>query len=470
MRTGSLGVTLRSAGCHVGWAFAWRSAAHGAGADGSDAPKLNAVGEVRTGLPAAWPARLDAAVRGHPWATDTLLALVLAATVGAVSLSSLDGLLLPGWARIGLVLSLVVLHGCVAIRRQWPAPAFALASLAMLTVVALPSARTTVAATGESLQVPLLFVPSCLLYALMLAAVSARGRREALIALAVGSAGVALSGVRLADSPVAGLTSSAWGLAFVLVALLAIVLAACAFGQLLAARANAVRVERTHAVEYAVANERAAIAREMHDVAAHSLAVIVRQAEAGGYVASTAPERAAEALRVVADTGREALVDMRGVLATLRAPAEQRPAELGDAAPRTGSVRGLAAVPDLLAGVRRAGLTVQVDRTGEEVALPTAADLAAYRVLQESLTNCLKHAGPGTRVAVRLDWTGAALIIDVRDDGGGGAPAVPGAGLGLAGLNERLATVRGELSAGPDAAGGFAVRARIPYRPEEDDG
>ncbi|MGH3095247.1 MAG: sensor histidine kinase [Streptosporangiales bacterium] len=428
------------------------------------------MSEARTGPPAAWPTQLDAAVRRRPWVPDTLLALVLAASVGAVSLSSLNDLLMPGWAWFGLVLSLGVLHGCVAIRRQWPVPAFALASLAMLTVVALPSARTTVAATGESMQVPLLFVPSCLMYALMLTAVSARGRREALLALAVGSVGVALSGVRLAGSPVAGLTSSAWGLAFVLVALIAIVLAACVFGQLLAARANAARVERTHAVEHAVASERAAIAREMHDVVAHSLAVIVRQADAGGYVANTAPERAAEALRVVADTGREALVDMRGVLATLRAPAERQPVELGDALPQAGSVRGLAAVPDLLAGMRRVGLSVRVDRAGEEVALPTAADLAAYRVLQESLTNCLKHASPGTRVAVRLEWTGAELLIDVRDDGGGGGPAVPGSGLGLTGLHERLATVRGELSAGPDAAGGFAVRARIPYEPGEDDG
>lgn len=428
------------------------------------------MSEAPTGPPAAWSARLNAAARGRPWAPDTLLALFLAATLGAISLSSMSDLLMPGWVRVGVVLSLAVLHGCVAIRRQWPVPAFALASLAMLTVVALPSARTSLAATGGPGQVPLLFVPSCLLYALMLAAVSARGRREALLAVAVGAVGIALSGVQLARSPVEGLTSSAWSLAFVLVALMGIVLASCATGQLLGARANATRAERTRAVEHAVANERAAIAREMHDVVAHSLAVIVRQAEAGSYVAAGAPERAAEALRVVADTGREALVDMRGVLDTLRAPAERQPAELVAPDGGTGGVRGLAALPDLLAGVRQAGLTVRVDRTGEEVPLPTAADLAAFRLLQESLTNCLKHSGAGTAVTVRFEWTGAELVIEVRDNGGGGGPAVPGSGLGLAGLHERLATVRGELHAGPDLVGGFAVRARIPYHPGEDDG
>ncbi|MGH3502487.1 MAG: sensor histidine kinase, partial [Nocardioidaceae bacterium] len=90
--------------------------------------------------------------------------------------------------------------------------------------------------------------------------------------------------------------------------------------------------------------------------------------------------------------------------------------------------------------------------------------------LQESLTNCLKHAGAGTRVTVRLDWTQEELIIEVRDDGGGGGVAVPGSGQGLAGLHERLATVRGNLTAGPDPDGGFTVRARIPYRPGGEDG
>lgn len=428
--------------------------------------RLGLVTEAHTDSAATWPTRLDAAVRRRPWVPDTVLALVLTASVGAVTLSSIGDFAMPGWVRLGLVLSLAVLHGSVAIRRQWPVPAFTLASLAMLTVVALPNARTTLAGTGESTQVPLLFLPSYLLYALMLAAASARGRREALLALSVGTVGVALSGVRLASSSVQGLTSSGWSLTFVLVALLAIVVAACAFGQLLAARANAVRAERTRAVDHAVASERATIAREMHDVVAHSLAVIVRQAEAGSYVAAAAPEKAAETLQVVADTGRDALEDMRGVLATLRSSA----APADTAGDGTGSVRGLAAVPDLLAGVRRAGLTVSVDEVGEAVTLPTAADLAAYRVLQESLTNCLKHAGAGTRVGVRLHWTRVELIIEVRDDGGGGGAAVPGSRHGLAGLHERLATVRGDLTAGPDPAGGFTVRARIPYRPGGADG
>ena len=430
------------------------------------AGQADAVGEVRAGKPVPWLGRLDASARRRPWAVDTVLALVLLASLGAVSLSGIDGLMMPGWVRGALVTALVVLHCCVAVRRQWPVLAFAAASLAMLVIVVLPSARTTLAATGQQTQVPLRFIPSCLLYALMLASVSARcSRREAALALAVGAAGVGVSAARLAASPVAGLTSSPWGLAFVLVALAAMVAAAWGIGRLVAARAVMALSERAHLVERAVAAERAAMSREMHDVVAHSLAVIVRQAEAGSYVAASAPDKAAETLQVIADTGRDALADMRGVLKLLATPADRQRG--GDAAgtpgPATsgGGIRGLAAVPDLLAAMRRAGLTVDLDQAGTQVPLPSAIDLAAYRVLQESLTNSLKHSGAGTRAAARLEWSARQLVIEVADDGAGGGQVVPGSGLGLPGLRERLRAVHGDLDAGPRAGGGFAVRARI---------
>jgi signal transduction histidine kinase len=204
-----------------------------------------------------------------------------------------------------------------------------------------------------------------------------------------------------------------------------------------------------------VLDERARIAREMHDVVAHSLSVIVSQAQGGAYVAGSQPERAARALETIAETGREALADMRGLLGVLRADPDAAAPAPEDPQP------GLADLPELVARVRAAGLPVELTETGTPRRLGAATGLAAYRLVQESLTNTLKHGGPAARAEVRLQWTDEELAVTVTDDGDG--PASTGAGgQGLVGMRERAAVVGGRAEAGPRPGGGFAVTARFP--------
>jgi signal transduction histidine kinase len=223
-----------------------------------------------------------------------------------------------------------------------------------------------------------------------------------------------------------------------------------------AARAEADREERARA---AVREERTRIAHEMHDVVAHSLAVIVSQAQGGRYVARSDPERAGAVLATIAETGRQALADMRGLLDVLRPDA-----------PATGDERSswtpqptLAELPELLERVRDAGLPVMFRESGAARPLGPAAELAIYRLVQEALTNVLKHAGSGAEATVRLDWGEQGLTVDVRDTGNGGVPSA-GDGHGLIGMRERLASVGGSVTAGPLPEGGFKVEARLPWR------
>lgn len=415
---------------------------------------------------AALISRADRTVRRRPGTADALLALVLLVTLGALSLSGLADLHQPAWARAVLLAALAMLHLSVVGRRQWPRVAFGAASLAMLAVVALPDAHGALGPGGRLVTVPLLVVPSCLVYAVLLTTVSARSARpEALLALGIGLLGVALAAIRVLRSGLFALSSSPWTSALVVLGLVAMVATAWLLGLLITAIAAARASDRAHAVSMARAAERAEIAREVHDIVAHSLAVIVRQAEAGSYVAQSDPDQAARALQVVADTGRDALHDMRGMLTTLRTT--EPSTRDGTASESVAGTRGLAEVDDLLAAARAGGLTVEHSRTGDTEPLAAAADLAAYRVLQESLTNAIKHAGPGSRVSITQRWLPDRLELVIHDDGTGAAAARPmaGAGAGLAGLRERLLVVRGTLEAGPDQDGGFVVRAVIPSGP-----
>lgn len=223
-------------------------------------------------------------------------------------------------------------------------------------------------------------------------------------------------------------------------------------------------------------DERARIAREMHDVVAHSLSVIVSQAQGGAYVAASRPERAVLALETIAETGREALADMRGLLGVLRAdgtgPAGPYPATPAGPDPATpaaaarpaapaGPQPALADLPDLIGRVRAAGVPVELGGSGTPRRLGPATALAVYRLVQESLTNTLKHAGPDARADVRLVWTEEELTVTVTDDGYGQTPG-PGGGQGLAGMRERAAVVGGQVSAGPRPGRGFAVEAHFP--------
>jgi signal transduction histidine kinase len=201
--------------------------------------------------------------------------------------------------------------------------------------------------------------------------------------------------------------------------------------------------------EQAAAAERTRIARELHDIVAHHLSVIVLQA--GGARASGKP--AGATLEKIENSARQALSETRRVLGVLRDPDEET-----GFAPQP----GIGDLDALAASVRAAGLPVNLVISGDGAAPPATVDVSAYRIVQEALTNVLKHAGPA-RADVMIGCTGEAVTIEVTDNGiGQTSPPTPAAGHGLAGMRERAAAFGGELAAGPRPGGGFAVRARLP--------
>jgi signal transduction histidine kinase len=221
---------------------------------------------------------------------------------------------------------------------------------------------------------------------------------------------------------------------------------------------RAVRLERErHALaRAAVAEERARIAREMHDVVAHTVSVMVAQADGAGVAVRDAPDKAEAALDVIADAGREALAELRRLLGVLREGAENG----------TAPQPGLADVETLLASVRASGLPVRYVQQGLVVGElePTLA-LAAYRIVQESLTNTLKHAGPSTPTEVRFRHSPQSVEVEIVDQGTAaeGTPVKDG-GHGLSGMRERVALFAGQLTAGPTPTGGWRVHAVLPIR------
>ncbi len=199
--------------------------------------------------------------------------------------------------------------------------------------------------------------------------------------------------------------------------------------------------------------ERLRIARELHDVVAHTMATINVQAGVAAHVLPTRPEAVAESLQAIKAASKDGLRELRAILNVLR--------QADDADP-TQPAPGTAQLGTLIDGARRSGLDTTLTVTGEPVPLPAAVDLAAYRIVQESLTNTIRHAGPAT-AAVSLGYDPGELRIEVIDTGHGPAPAAGrNGGHGLAGMRERAATVGGTLETGPGAAGGYRVAARLP--------
>ncbi|MGI3786442.1 MAG: sensor histidine kinase [Janthinobacterium lividum] len=225
-----------------------------------------------------------------------------------------------------------------------------------------------------------------------------------------------------------------------------------------AERVRLLESEQEQRARAATVDERNRIARELHDIVAHSLSVIVVQAEGGRAVAARHPERAGEVLGTIAETGREALTETRRILGVLREGREDAGAEYG---PQP----GLADIADL---VRRTSERAELTTFGAPPPLAPAVGLTAYRVVQESLTNVLKHAGPQARARVVLACTADAVEIEITDDGEGTDTVPDGHGHGLRGMAERVSLHDGELTAGPGPAGGFVVRARIPYERQAD--
>jgi signal transduction histidine kinase len=214
------------------------------------------------------------------------------------------------------------------------------------------------------------------------------------------------------------------------------------------------RIAIDQASRRAVGDEQARIARELHDVLAHSVSVIVVQASAADDVFDERPDQARAALRSIESAGREALAELRRLLAAVRPEDEGGPAH-----PQP----GLDQLGELAAPLRAAGLEVALRREDDAGALPAGVDLSAYRIVQEALTNTLRHAG-ASRAEVTVRSAPGMLELDVLDDGHGGAPppADGGGGRGIAGMRERATMLGGTLDAGPLPEGGFRVHARLP--------
>ncbi|MEE6268143.1 MULTISPECIES: sensor histidine kinase [Streptomyces] len=235
-----------------------------------------------------------------------------------------------------------------------------------------------------------------------------------------------------------------------------------------AIRERAERAERTREEEARrqVAEERLRIARELHDVVAHHIALVNVQAGVASHVMDNRPDQAKQALAHVREASRSALEELRATVGLLR--------QSDDPKAPTEPAPGLGVLDQLVDGFVRAGLPVALELPpGPQPALPASVDLTAYRVVQEALTNVHKHAGDGARAAVRIVRTEGALTVTVQDDGRGagahaagtsGEGAVPegGGGHGLIGMRERVQALRGTVVTGPRAAGGFQVRVTLP--------
>src|SRR5215469_2038027 len=372
----------------------------------------------------------------------------LAGFLGLVSIGSLIGV---SAAAIPIVLLMIV---PIAIRRRVPMAAFVTAVIAgaWQVLVLGPTARTAGAPAHAG---P---IPSDVALLVLLYTVAAyRPRRYSIPALltCIGGSLIAV----LFWQPVPGAVTVGQRL-FVAGFLFGGISLACWIlgdsmryrrGYYTALEEKAARLEAEAKV--ATAAERARIAREMHDVVAHNVSVMVVQADGAGYVLRSDPDRAAAALAAVSATGRQALTELRRLLGVLRSTDQH-----ADLAP----VPGLGELRELLDQARAAGLEVSYTLTGTPRELPEGAELAAYRVVQESLTNTRKHAGLAAAAAVTLQYEPDGLVVQVTDDGMTSASGGP-TGHGLAGMRERIEMYGGTVSAGPLPGGGFRVRAWLPY-------
>lgn len=369
---------------------------------------------------------LPAVVAGLPVAAASLLMVALS---------------VPGWRAVLLAAAVLAAHAALVFRRSRPAWSYGGVCAAFAVQAAV---------TGM-----FLILPSVLVFPAALYSVAAYGpRRAGWVGLAVGVLGAGAATARfVTDHSVlaAGLRPAPALVAGLLVAVLTTV---AVLGGYRRVRLGQAAAERRVAEERAVRAERQRIVGDMHDVLAHSLAVIVSQARGGRYVAAAQPERAAEALAAIETAGRQTLTDLRGLLGVLRT----------DDAGRTPAPT-LADLPGLVDGVRAAGLPVRLHESGGSRELTAGAQVTLVRAVQEALTNTLKHAGPGARATVTLDWAADRVTLEVADTGTG--PAVPdGRGGGLAGMRQRFAAAGGAVEAGRRPGAGFTVTGWLPY-PQE---
>ncbi|MEV1018082.1 sensor histidine kinase [Micromonospora sp. NPDC049751] len=371
---------------------------------------------------------------------------VVVAFVGLTSAVSQPG----GWAAVGVGVGMAV---ALLFRRTHP------------------SAVTVVVAALALVQVITRWGPQAFDVAVLIALYSVvkygRRLRDGVLAGAVAAVGVLLAAAQTPGVIVWWVTALWYALVTGAVWLVALnVRTRRLYVLSLEERAATLEREREAESRAAVAEERTRIARELHDVVAHSMAVMIVQADGARFMLDRDPEQARAAVKVVADTGRSALEEMRRLVGVLR---DSGPAGADVVAADPEHRRlALAELPDLLARFRDAGLFVRDAVSGEPPALPPGLELTVYRVVQEALTNALKHAGVGATVDLRMTYSADAVEVRVVDDGRGRpvvSPAPPG-GHGLLGMRERVAVYDGSLTAGPRPTGGWQVRVRLPLPSE----
>lgn len=439
--------------------------------------------------------RLDQWTRLHPVRTDVMAAAALFTVLVALPWIALGPMVAPDPQGRQTAVSLLAGAGMVlpwAVRRVRP-----VASAAVVTAAAVLHLLA-----GPEFSLSLLMVP------LTVYNLAANAPRSVSVAgLLLGLVGGVANGVKVWLFPAQfvtpdGLTvrSPAEPLAMVIMAIGCglMVLTAWAFGDVVRNRRLTVRAleDRAHRLEVqsrqerelAAADERSHIAREMHDIVAHSLQVIISQADGARYAAAAKPALAVTALETIGQTGRSALADMRQLLGVLRETGEtvagvpgvtdddaRRPAADVVASPDGRGTRlppgrrpqpRLADLPALVETMRLSGLEVSLLETDTpRRALPAGGELAAYRIVQEALTNTLRHGGPDADAFVTLAWTARGLDLQIDDDGCGAAadPATRGSGQGLRGAAERAALFGGTLETGPRVGTGYRVSAHLPY-------
>jgi signal transduction histidine kinase len=373
-------------------------------------------------------------LRRHPKAVDGVTALVIAGWGFGF---------LPLWQRDPVLAPIIVaLAVPVAFRRTRPVAAFA-------AVIAVGAVQVLVASWPTSADVSIMI----LLYTLA----ACRPRRTSalgLLACLLG-AGVACLhwGVFHHAKPVTALTF--------LGLLIAVPLLAWLFGDsvrwrrgyytALEERARRLESERDALAQVAAAAERARIARELHDVVAHHVSVMVVQADGAAFALERSPEKTSAALTAISRTGRQALAEMRRLLGVLRSH-EQGAADLAPV-PGTGDLGTL---------LEQAGIPVTFSQDGRPRPLAESTDLTVYRIVQEALTNVRKHGGHGVAAAVALRHGPDRVTVTISDDGRGAATPDDGAGHGLAGMRERVELYGGQVTAGPRPGGGYQVTATLP--------
>jgi signal transduction histidine kinase len=359
---------------------------------------------------------------------DSVLALLLAG-LGIAGTAALASHRAPneapvsGWAFVLVVVAALALAG----RRVWPVATLALATLAVSVYLV----------RGYPYG-PILFTVLVAVYTVARHLPMRRAAVVAVVALVVLLMHV-FAGPGAGPGWVGIIPGSAW------------VVVPFAVGVIVrlnreAAARERIALARTHADQ-----ERLRVAQEVHDVVGHGLSAITMQAEIALHLLSRQPEQAGPALSAISRTSREALDELRVTLAVVR--------RTNDDDART-PLPGLARLDDLVGRMSDSGVPVRVEASGERRSLPGAVDLTAYRVVQESLTNVLRHAGP-TAATVRLGFLPGEVTVEVTD-GGSGSAGDTSAGQGLAGMRERVTALGGSLVAGPMAGGGFRVYARLP--------